>query len=81
MIEELESLHMESPSFPISGKKDDDRVKFITDGDKSPTFISQSIKDLSFALFMGSVLDAKYKNIIIAERNSKIMEFFSRPIS
>jgi hypothetical protein len=30
---------------------------------------------------MGSVLDAKYKNIIIAERNSKVMEFFSRPIS
>jgi hypothetical protein len=30
---------------------------------------------------MGSPLDAKYKNSIIAERNRKIIEFFSRPIS
>ena len=65
---------MESPNFPSTSKKDSERVK-------SPSFISQSIKDLSFAMFMGSVLDAKYKNIIIADRNSKIIEFFSRPIS
>ena len=32
-------------------------------------------------MFMGSTLDAKYKNIIIADRNKKIVEFFSRPIS
>jgi len=65
---------MESPAFPETSKKDTDRLN-------SPYFISQSIKDLSFAMFMGSVLDAKYKNIIIADRNSKIIEFFSRPIS
>jgi hypothetical protein len=30
---------------------------------------------------MGATLDAKYKNTSIAERNRKIVEFFSRPIS
>ena len=48
---------------------------------KSPQIVPQSVKDLSFALFMGSTLDAKYKNIFIAGRNRQIVEFFSRPIS
>lgn len=47
----------------------------------SPGMKKQSIKDLSYALFMGATLDAKYKNIIIAERNKKICEFFSQPIA
>lgn len=45
------------------------------------SLLSYSIKDLSFALFMGSPLDAKYKNIHVANRNRKIIEFFSRPIA
>ena len=43
--------------------------------------MAQSVKDLSFALFMGASLDTKYKNVIIADRNKKIVEFFSRPIA
>ena len=43
--------------------------------------LSQSVKDLSFAMFMGLPLDAKYKNIHVASRNRKIIEFFSRPIA
>jgi len=43
--------------------------------------VAQSVKDLSFALFMGASLDTKYKNVIIADRNKKIVEFFSRPIA
>ena len=42
---------------------------------------AQMLKDMSFVLFMGASLDAKYKNIVIAERNKKIVEFFSKPIS
>ena len=30
---------------------------------------------------MGLSLDAKYKNIHVANRNRKIIEFFSRPIA
>jgi hypothetical protein len=43
--------------------------------------LSYSVKDLSFSLFMGLPLDAKYKNIHVASRNRKIIEFFSRPIA
>ena len=43
--------------------------------------VSQSIKDLSFALFMGASLDPKYRNVMVAQRNKKIVEFFSRPIA
>ena len=43
--------------------------------------MKQTMKDLSFALFMGCSLEAKYKNIMVSERNRKIMEFFARPIS
>ena len=63
---------------------DDLKLKSPVDSSKSAKTtgkISQSIKDLSFALFMGATLDAKYKNIFIAGRNRKIVEFFSRPIS
>ena len=39
------------------------------------------MKDLSFALFMGASLNPKYRNLFIAERNKKVVEFFSKPIS
>ena len=48
---------------------------------QQPRQISQTIKDLSFAMFMGAKLEAQYKNIIIADRNRKIIEFFSRPVA
>lgn len=43
--------------------------------------LSYSVKDLSFAMFMDLPLNAKYKNIHVANRNRKIIEFFSRPIA
>ena len=39
------------------------------------------MKDLSFALFMGASLNPKYRNLFIADRNRKIVEFFAKPIS
>lgn len=40
------------------------------------------IRDLSFAMFMGIPLeDPQYKNYTVADRNKKIVEFFSKPIA
>jgi hypothetical protein len=42
---------------------------------------NQMIKDLGFALFMGTGLGSKYHNETIASRNKQIITFFSKPIS
>ena len=57
--------------------------QFLKPNTPDPAFgmHKQTIKDLSYALFMGASLDAKYKNVIVAERNKKVCEFFSRPIA
>jgi len=43
--------------------------------------LGHSIKDHSYALFMGISMGSRYKNNIIADRNKKIVDFFSRPIA
>ena len=39
------------------------------------------LKNLSYALFMGASLESKYINSVIALRNKKIVELFSKAIS
>ena len=41
----------------------------------------QHIKELSLALFMGASLHEKFVNKVIAIRNRKIVEMFSKPIA
>ena len=82
----LNSKNMESFPEIIQNAEPEQDVRAMTldkpiRSAEPPLIVPQSVKDLSFALFMGSGLDAKYRNIFIQDRNRKIVEFFSRPIA
>lgn len=78
---EFSTLGLSPPAPQQNGKKQKKQEPHAAVVSFGAPPLTSSLKDLSFAMFMGSPLDAKYKNMHVASRNRKIIEFFSRPIA